>query len=615
MFASGVLSASAAAVDIDDDIEEPMPVQRRGVFDPRGKQQYLGTWSHTERPDLVKPRDMTKADFGALLMRLLAGIWRRQGASGATRQRTNSTSKEGVFEEPHRNGEQHKHFTVLAELPWPSGLLRVALQQERIEVIFSGTHEYYWTTFVYLVVPGMGENGKSSDELDHDPWLSEGHPTKLETIKTIPRGARACDKAKVRRYLAVEEGPPVSQEAALPDKEFAAQLVRKKFGTVLMLQAWVAEARQKINADRHALPEDEHLLLVGLEAYMYKHQRDLKHRVQFAWDTANAPATLAMQQMSAWDVVVSAGTERACVCSGCWAASAREVLLKHVQGYPQDPQDAVQSEKPREASVKLSMRRALQKYGRKHSSVLFHGPKDAGKSFLLKPLLEIFGDRAFIRPVGLCGNYPLQEIFGKKVAVLQDLRTTTFRLPFDHLLAWFEGESFRVPLPQNHHLGDGLYREAAPIFASSSSKLRIDPAEAHYTRVSPQRQNDMMDTRWVYWHSPVSMPNVEEPAPCAHCFSIWLQSEDEGEGEEVAPSPSQSSLHTACDVGEAMQALLDWVETHGPIKLGPVVNGGNVGAVSDALAWPQRYLQRCGRLVPFLHARCSVDAEGIVTLP
>ena len=82
----------------------------------------------------------------------------------------------------------------------------------------------------------------------------------------------------------------------------------------------------------------------------------------------------------------------------------------------------------------------------------------------MKPLIQIYREFAFTRPVGVRSSFPLQDIFGKKVVVLQDLRTSTYQMTFDALLVWFEGESFRVPMPQNYHQGDKLYDERAPFF-------------------------------------------------------------------------------------------------------------------------------------------------------
>ena len=130
-------------------------------------------------------------------------------------------------------------------------------------------------------------------------------------------------------------------------------------------------------------------------------------------------------------------------------------------------------------------------------------------------MIEIFGDYAFVRPVGR-GNYPLQDIFNKKIAVLQDLRTETYKLSFDSLLVWWEGETFRIPLPQNVNKGDKLYRERAPVFASSGGKLRIPLEEAIRMRVNPDRQNDMMDARWRYFCHTVSLPE-DQSKKCEPC--------------------------------------------------------------------------------------------------
>ena len=82
-----------AAIDLDNDDEVPAPpppgpaAPQRQEQQPHGKAQYLGTWSHTERADLKKPRDLTKQEFGDILMRVLADIFRAP-AQGQARQRT-----------------------------------------------------------------------------------------------------------------------------------------------------------------------------------------------------------------------------------------------------------------------------------------------------------------------------------------------------------------------------------------------------------------------------------------------------------------------------------------------------------------------------------------------
>ena len=64
------------------------------------------------------------------------------------------------------------------------------------------------------------------------------------------------------------------------------------------------------------------------------------------------------------------------------------------------------------------------------------------------------------------------------------------------------------------------------------------------------------------------------------------------------PDPAAPGVpHVASN---ALEAILDWVETHGGI----VTIGGpdsNIAQLADAVCWPQRYFPECGRLVAFLH--------------
>ena len=65
-------------------------------------------------------------------------------------------------------------------------------------------------------------------------------------------------------------------------------------------------------------------------------------------------------------------------------------------------------------------------------------------------------------------------------------------------------------------------------------------------------------------------------------------------------------------VGLAVEAVQDWLETHGgEVRLtGPAAN---VSALADALCWSTRFLQTCGRLLPFLrHHGLVSDRPDII---
>lgn len=275
--------------------------------------------------------------------------------------------------------------------------------------------------------------------------------------------------------------------------------------------------------------------------------------------------------------------------------SLTENLLRlHCEAFPAH---AVAEEKPESNLLRHALRRALQEGCKKHTNVFLRGPNTSGKSHVLKPLAEIFDGCVFLRPVGK-GNYPLQEIFGSKVCLLQDVRVVSFKLDFDALLVWFEGEKFPAPLPRNRHDQDMHYTERAPVFISSGSKFRIPRTEAQHLGVNEDEQNRMMDARFAYFHFPRSLTKDEkvEVPSCAHCFSKWICAGDAVEGAEVvgqAPAASaagQASLASPCTASPqaAAEAILDWIETHGgELRLNGLA--ANLGALADALTWTQQF--------------------------
>ena len=514
-------------LDVDDDPVAAAPPHevaegKEGHQNQRApgsfKMQFLGTWTHTARPDLKAPRDATRAAFGELLLRLLAGIFRV--VEGGRRRCTNRVIKVAVFRELHENGEAHFHFPILAERPWYTGPLKDALRNEGIAVDFSGDHDFYWTTMVYLTVPGTLPGQKREEELDAEPWLCPGHPSIPETLQEMPRGARASDKARVRRYLQViSPSSSNSQSMAYTHRDFARHIVEKALRTPLELQAWVATMSQRASENGSNMTVDERLQLAGVESYMYVHQGDLHQRMAFAWETIDAPRALAQKNQTPWQRIQLAAEQYPCLCGNRWIAQTEALLALQVEHFPQM---GLPAEKPDSPAVQNAMKQALLRGCQKHTNVFIYGPTGAGKSHMLKPLQKIFGDAAFVRPAGT-STYPLLGLFGKKVAVIQDLRVDTFRLPFADLLIRWEGEPFRVPRPQNRYDGDRVYHEGAPVFASSGDKLRITLAEALRTSTVPERQNAMMDQRWrCFLFAHTLRRGEEDVETCGRCFAQWL---------------------------------------------------------------------------------------------
>ena len=589
-------SARACASGLDGVAELPKKLWRR---------QFTGTWSHTNDPSKKAPRDVSKADFGELLMNLQGGIFQKS-TEAPKKAKLNHVTKVSVWEETHQNGNPHYHFPMLADSPWTYLPLQRALRRQGIHVEFSSEHDYHWTSIVYVATPSPLPSGKKEVELDQEPWLSPGHPHVRETLEDIPRGARASDKTRVRRYLCLgEESASKVKDLSLTDKEFSAHLVAHGLRSTTQVLAWVAAWRVNLKS----LAADDRAACVGMEAYCFRHQGDLQRRIDFAWEMVEAPRALALLSKPAWDMVMEAAHRAQCVCAGKWPSLTESLLRLHSDSMPPH---APQHERPDSGRIRQALQLALQQGCKKHNNIFIYGPNTSGKSHLLKPLAEIFAQCAFLRPVGK-GNYPLQEIFGAKVCVLQDVRVSSFKLDFDALLVWFEGEKFPVPLPRNTHAKDKWYSERAPIFISSGSKFRIPEAEARRLQVDPEEQNRMMDARFQSFHFPRSLTKWEkvECPPCPRCFAAWL-CQGSASPEPSAPAAPQEPLGPSPQ--QAAEAILDWVETHGG-QLRLRGEGANLGLLADALQWSQKYLATCGRLVPFLaqHGEKSPGQPDIVT--
>ena len=562
------------------------------------KRQYVGTWSHTDDPGKKAPSGMPKDEFGNMLLRLLGSCF-HMVSCGPKRPRLNRVLRVSIFAEKHQNGMPHYHFPILAELPWYSDILKRALRAEGVHVQFSSEHDYYWTSFIYVATPSALPDGKTEADLDPEPWLSPGHPSVADVVKDIPRGARASDKARVRRFLGEGDGQGSAKgNLALTDKEFSTHAVALRLHTATELLAWV----QTRSLRRKDLPVAERCLLVGMEAYCYQHQADVAKRLAFAWAMHDAPDRQELQQKLAWDMVADAAA-LACECGGVWIPRTEQLLHWNCDVFPAH---FPPGERPASEAVRAALTRALQAGCQKHTNVFFYGPNTSGKSHILKPLMEIFAGCCFLRPAGK-GNYPLEELFGAKVCVLQDVRATTFKLAWDDLLVWFEGEKFGVPLPRNRHEKDKLYSERAPIFISSAAKFSIPEADAKRLTLDSCEQNLMMDARFCHFFFPRTLSAGEKVATpaCRCCFAKWLMA-DQGP-PAVAPvhaEPPQAGPPPPAQ--RAVDALTDWMETHGGVVhlSGPLCN---LGTLADALRWTSDYLPVCGRLLPFLRQHGRVE--------
>ena len=274
----------------------------------------------------------------------------------------------------------------------------------------------------------------------------------------------------------------------LDEMQVADMIVKKKIKTSKGLWAEASGRKEQGECD--------------LALFMMKRSRKfIAELVQKAWEMENAAKDLTESAKTRMERMEEA-LEAECAVPNCmWLNSAKEILtltnIDHIE-------------------FKEAMLCAIRDGRKKFNNIILVGRSNCGKTFLLKPLREIFKERLFEKPAN--DKYGWLGVEDAQVICLQDFRYSKDLICWSDFLLLLEGESVKLPAPKNQCTEDIKIPASndIPIFATGPSKIHVS-----YLRADATVENEMMDSRWrVFTLTHVFAQSEQREIPtCKRCFA------------------------------------------------------------------------------------------------
>ena len=309
--------------------------------------------------------------------------------------------------------------------------------------------------------------------------------------------------------LADASRPPVNAELIAKHRGAVRRARTEKGKTERFedIQLWPIVVREDFMAGEDGR---EHLMLyakrTGGEAmvkFCFSNWHKLDDIVSKIWEIEKVEDYIATKGQSRMEVLHGAVAQK-CVCGGAWTPAALELFaLNRI-----DPD-----------TWRRAMLEALRE-GRSKGNIVCHvgiGGNE-GKSFLLAPLMLVFGDDfVFLTPPP--SGFPLLGMEKAKIVLLDDWRFNEDILSYNLQLLWFEGKPFVIARPQNTFSGHLRYKKDAPIFIST--------LEADLLSVKKHIQQgdvSMMLKRLTVFRFTAPLETVTKIPTCPCCFARFLLS-------------------------------------------------------------------------------------------
>lgn len=399
-----------------------------------------------------------------------------------------------VSKESHKHHGYHYHMAVKGDRSHRWLPIANFLRNHRdLRVHFSSTHVNYYSAYLYVTK----EDPSPLHSTSH-PDLSNGPPRTTAASRTRVMQSRAGNSSSQR------DGESSDSEVVPPPAKHQ-KLSTKKSKKLQPSDIYDIIVPRNIHTKQE--------LLVFAKSQKDEGKKDLwdfcfnrssrvvNDAIQSAWSIENELEKTRRKQLGRIGILETF-LQKECShqCNGRWLEMAKQILDSN--GIDQD----------NFAGIIYS---ALNLGRRKNNNIFIYGPANCGKSFLLKPLNDIY--KTFTNPAK--GTYAWVGIEKAEVVFLNDFRWTAELIPWNELLLMLEGEQISIPAPKSHFEQDLRLVEHCAIFATSKYPLLFLRGGS-----VDERETDMMNARWIYIElsSQISRENQIDISPCAHCFSVLI---------------------------------------------------------------------------------------------
>ena len=305
--------------------------------------------------------------------------------------------------EEHGDGNPHFHMAVKLKSQRRWLAVRNYLENSyHIKVNFSDGPSNYYEAWSYC------------SKSDKNVLLCENHPE----FTTAPRtSAASCSKRKASKGKQ-SGSQTVKRKRSFDALDLSDIVLKHNIKTKTELLSFVY--RQKINGK------------TDVALYVLNNITKAVKIVQTSWEMSSAVSDVEHQNKTRIQIIQDVLKED-CVagCGGEWKQRAIETLERN-------------NICPTEFA--LAIKTALEKGRGKNRNILIVGPTDCGKTFVLKPLCDIF--HAFVNPA--TGSFAWVGVHECEIIYLNDFRWTDKIISWQDFLRLLEGDKIHVPTPKTH---------------------------------------------------------------------------------------------------------------------------------------------------------------------